>query len=73
MKFASLLVVMLVTSSFHLAYANEMGSSDNEDIQYCKETVESSGLEEEEEKRQYYQECLENLKASENDMRNIAD
>jgi len=67
MKFLPWLAMLALSLSFHTAYANEMETTENQDFTYCKEQVESYGIVDEQEKKQFVQECLDSFKAPVND------
>jgi len=58
MKFSSLLAISVLATSFQVAFANEMGNTEKQDMDYCKEQVESYGIEDEKEKSLFIQECM---------------
>lgn len=68
MKFSPLLATLALVLSFHTAHAGEMEDAANEAALFCNEQVMLSGLEDEAEKNEYYQECMDSYNAPEGDM-----
>jgi len=62
MKFTSLLAIIAISASFHTVNANESESTENQELEYCKEQVESYGIVDAQEKDQMLQECLVSFK-----------
>lgn len=67
MKFSSLLAISVLATSFQVAFANEMGNTEKQDMDYCKEQVESYGIEDEKEKSLFIQECMDGFKSPSGD------
>lgn len=67
MKFSSLLAISVLAISIQVAFANEMENTEKQDMEYCKEQVESYGIEDEKEKNLFVQECMDGFKSPSGD------
>lgn len=64
MKFYVLLSVLTLASVFSPVHASDVNSTEDENYGYCTELAQNDGIEDESEKSQFVNECLESFKTS---------
>lgn len=65
MKFTSLLTILALAVSIHTANAEE--TAEEQEFLYCKEQIDTYGIEDAREKEQMLQECLDSFKSPSGD------
>ena len=63
MKFATLLSIMSLTAVLNTAVAADIGSAEDDTLNYCNDQAAMAGIEDAAEKAQYVKECVESFDA----------